>query len=353
MLKQRINTTLEQDKKAHFKSCRLRDSTRFGLPNEFKSTYKGHGGATKSESMISIQYEFDILSGNHTDLQLTSACRNDQKDTLESVANVQEGELLIRDLGYVTTGYLKEVINADAYFLNRLPTQSSIYNLDETKIDFKDLYKRLKRTKLPYIELPILLGKKAQIPCRLLVSICEEDAAKKRLKKTTKNTNSTGHKVSKETQERAKLNMYITNAPESKIKAENIYHIYTLRWQIELIFKAWKSIAKINKIKKVKLHRFESVLLAGLIWVLANWHIFQVVDRWLKTAKDKPMSLSIWKFYKFTSQHITSFFNHIKSQLKIAEWLSTLLDISTSKLKRDSKKGALSHNQRLNALYIS
>lgn len=353
LLEKELTMALPGNKEPQFKSCRLRDSTRFGLPNEFKSVYKGHGGATKSESMISIQYEFDLLSGNHIDLQLTSGCRNDQKDTLESITNIREGELLIRDLGYVTSGYIREVVDANAFFLNRLPSQMSIYDQNGEKIKFDTLFNKLKKNGLPYLELPILLGKKAQTPCRLVVSICEDDAVKKRLKKTTKNTQSTGHKVSQETKDRAKLNMYITNAPESKIMAQSIYQIYTLRWQIELIFKVWKSIVKINQVKKVKLHRFESILLAGLIWVLANWRLFQVVDKWLKIDRKNKKSLSIWKFYKFTSHYLSSFINLIKAQISIEEWLSTLLGIANSKLIRDVKKGALSHNQRLEALFSS
>lgn len=353
LILQKLNTTFHQRKEPHFEACRLRDSTRFALPKEYKTVYKGQGGAVKSESMISIQYEFDVISGNHIDLQLTSGCRNDQKDTIESIANVKKGELLIRDLGYITTPYLNQIIDAEAFFLNRLPTKISVYTQENQKIEFSKVYKILKQNKLPYLELPVFLGKKAQIPCRLVVSICKEEAVNKRLKKTTKNTKSNGYKVSQETKNRAKLNMYITNAPEDKIKAQDIYQLYTLRWQIELIFKVWKSIAKINQVKKVKIHRFESILLVGLIWVLANWHVFQVIDRWLLSDKNELKPLSIWKFYKFTSKYIDCFFKTINSREKIAEWLSTLLSIANTKLTRDFKKGSSPHIQRLDTLFIA
>ncbi len=51
------------EKEAHFSSCCIRDSTRFGLPDSFAPVYKGHGGAAGTQSMISIQYEMDLLSG--------------------------------------------------------------------------------------------------------------------------------------------------------------------------------------------------------------------------------------------------------------------------------------------------
>jgi len=331
-----------------FTSCRLRDSTRFGLPEEYASKYKGHGGATQTKSMISIQHEFDVLTGHQLDLQLTSGCQNDQGDSSQSIKDVKEGELLIRDLGYVTTTYLSGVTKQRAYFLNRLPSQINVYDPGSNElINLKNVYKKLKRYNIPYIEFNVLIGKKAQLPCRLVVSACEDNAAKKRLKRTTRNTKSTGHKVSEETRWRSRLNLYITNAPEEKIHAKDVYHVYRMRWQIELIFKVWKSIANIDKLKKVKMERFECILLSGLIWVLANWKIFQVANSWLQGLEDEPKTLSIWKYYKFIAGFPDKICSIVQAKEQMHEWLSIILALSESKLYRETKKGELSHIQLL------
>lgn len=352
LLHQQLSYTIKSNDKFNFSACRLKDSTRFGLPKQYRSTYKGHGGATNTQSMISIQYEFDLLTGNHLDLQLTSGCRNDQRDSNESVDTINEGELLIRDLGYVTTTYLTGVTRKKAFFLNRLPSQMNVYyaNDNHKKVDFSTIMKKLKRYSLKYMVLDVLIGKKAQLPCRLVVSLCKEEAAKKRLKKTTKNTKSIGCKVSKETKTRSKLNLYITNAPDDLINAKDVYQIYTLRWQIELIFKAWKSICNIDKIKKVKIHRFESILLSGLIWALANWQIFQLANKWLLDQKDGTKSLSIWKFYKYIANDANKLCQIIKGKDSVDDWLVLVLNLADNKLYRETKKGDLSHIQRFNKL---
>ncbi|TLX78188.1 IS4 family transposase [Labilibacter sediminis] len=348
---QQLNITEANGSSSHFSSCRLRDSTRFGLPQEYRSVYKGHGGATNTQSMISIQYEFDLLTGNQVDIQLTSGCRNDQEDTKESIKNVKKGELLVRDLGYVTTTYMSEIIKREAFFLNRLPSQVNLYDPHSKQlVDLKKIYKKLKRYDLPYMEVDVLVGKKAQLPCRLVVSVCEEKAAQKRLKKTTKNTKSIGCKVSEETKLRSQLNLYITNVPKNKIQAQDIYKIYSMRWQIELIFKAWKSIVNIDKVKKMKIHRFECVLLSGLIWVLANWKIFQVADKWLSKQSKKQKTLSIWKYYKFISEFPDKICKIIQAKELMHQWLSVILTMSEKKLYRETKKGDLSHIQRFNLL---
>jgi hypothetical protein len=355
LMEQQLNIISGSDKEYRFTACRLKDSTRFRLPDSYSSVYKGHGGATNTKSMISIQYEYDLLTGNYMDLQLTSGCRNDQRDSNESVDSINEGELLIRDLGYITTTYLSKVSEKKAFFLNRYPTQMNVYDVnDENKqIDFEKIHKKLKRYNLPYIELDVLLGKEAQIPCRLVVSLCEEMTAKKRLKKTTKNTKSTGNKVSRETKIKSKLNMYITNAPVEMIDTKDIYQIYTLRWQIELIFKAWKSICSIDKIKEVKLPRFECILLSGMIWALANWKVFQLANNWLNTQKTNIQTLSIWKYFRFVSSNHIRICSVFYDKEKLDEWLIFILDMAQRKLIRETKKHREPHIDRLNRLKIS
>jgi hypothetical protein len=340
-----------------FSSCRLRDSTRFGLPESYASKYKGYGGATNTAALISIQHEFDLFSGDYLDLKLTSGCRNDQEDTYESLEDVDENELLIRDLGYITTNYLSGVSNKGAYFLNRFPTQMNAYSTEgsESQIDFKKVLNKLKRYKLPFIELSVLVGKKTKIPCRLIISLCDKKAADKRLSKTTKNTKSTGHKVSEKTKTRSKLNIYITNAPKEKIEAKHIYHIYSLRWQIELVFKAWKSICQIDKIKKVKIERFECILLAGLIWTLVNWKAFQFINKWLQVMPDKnpgrkQRTLSIWKYYRLIENNVSQICNTLFGYGYIDDWLVTILNLSETQLFRETKKGKPSYNQLVNLL---
>lgn len=70
---------------------------------------------------MNFQYEFDLFSGNWTSLELTKATRNDQTDSNETVNDIKQGSLNIRDLGYITPTYLKAVEKNIAYYINRLP----------------------------------------------------------------------------------------------------------------------------------------------------------------------------------------------------------------------------------------
>ena len=82
------------------------------------------------------------------------------------------------------------------------------------------------------------------------------------------------------------LSVFITNIPAIEITAQQAYDLYKIRWQIELMFKIWKSVLKINVVRKMKAKRFKCYLYSKLLWVLLCWEI---------TARFEPV---IWKHRK-------------------------------------------------------
>ena len=60
----------------NFNRIRLLDSTVFQLPDKYKETYKGSGGAS-SKSAIKIQLEYDLKSGNYIHIELCNGNDND------------------------------------------------------------------------------------------------------------------------------------------------------------------------------------------------------------------------------------------------------------------------------------
>ena len=61
------------------------------------------------------------------------------------------------------------------------------------------------------------------------------------------------------------INLFITNINETDMMANKIYQFYSLRWQVGILFKTWKSIFGIHAVKKIKLERFQCHLYGQLI----------------------------------------------------------------------------------------
>ena len=98
----------------------IKDSTKFMIPAGLESEYRSGGGDvhSRSEAGISIQYEYDLKSGEIPYLNLTSGNRNDRTDAGETADQMGKGDLIIRDLGYFSTPVLKSCTEQGAFFLS-------------------------------------------------------------------------------------------------------------------------------------------------------------------------------------------------------------------------------------------
>ena len=76
----------------HFGHVRIKDGTRFDVPEGFYQLLPGFGGSA-SKAGVCIQFEFDIKSGKILDLTITPANRPDFTDAKETKLNIEKGDL--------------------------------------------------------------------------------------------------------------------------------------------------------------------------------------------------------------------------------------------------------------------
>jgi hypothetical protein len=154
-----------------FNHVRIKDSTKFNVPSQLKTHYKGSGGSgSVSEAGISIQYEFDLKTGKFLDLTITEAIRNDQQDAKETVEDVCKNDLVLRDLGYFSLPVLQKIKEKEAFFLSKLPSHLLVYDEKGVEIDFKDLYVFMEKNGIEKNEKQVFIGEN-KVPVRLLIGV--------------------------------------------------------------------------------------------------------------------------------------------------------------------------------------
>jgi len=84
-------------------------------------------------------------------------------------------------------------------------------------------------------------GSKAKVSCRLIAKRVCEEVAQRRKRKKRQAAKKKGRTPSKEVLALCYWDLYVTNIPESWLPTEFVSDVYTIRWQIELVFKAAKS----------------------------------------------------------------------------------------------------------------
>jgi hypothetical protein len=335
----------------HFNRLRVKDSTRYTVPKEYASIYKGQGGIGTS-AQISIQYEYDLFSGVPIALELTSACRNDQQDSKETLGDIQKGDLLMRDLAYTSKGYIKHVTQQEAYYLNRLNPKWNLYDKCGKPVSLAKIHKQLKQYDLPYLEVKVYLEiDKQHFPIRLIVSRTNEGTYKKRMEKAQIAARSKGYNVSKRFKTCAALNLFITNIPKAWLGTSQIKKTYSLRWQVELTFKMWKSQAGINKVKAMKIERFQCQLLARFLWILLHGQVLGIIQRdFDRSSQSKNFKCSIWKFYKVAFRLSGILRQALLGNQSISNWLSKIFHNAENKFITETKKGKPSTHKILNNL---
>jgi hypothetical protein len=344
-ISQRFDTG--NDLKAKFNSIRIKDSSKFSIPKSLYKDYPGYNGFHPGLALMNIQYEFDLLSGDWKYFEITKATRNDQHDSKTTLDNINRGDLSLRDLGYVTMCYLKGVISKQAYFVNRLPTSLKVYYADKEgfeEFEWKKIDRQMTRGKLTQLELNVLLGKKEQLPVRLIIAPVPEDVYLKRIKNASKHARSKGVQLSDDYKIKSRYNLFITNATPQQISTKEVANIYGLRWQIELIFKTWKSNLKIHMTKKVKKERFECQLIAKIIWIVINWRLFQIANHILKKRREDS-GCSVHKFYKEAQKFSVYIKNFVIHKKPIDRWFRDKFYPLISDLITEQKKGKTTHCQ--------
>lgn len=339
----------EMDHPRKFNRVVIGDSTKFSIPNNMSSDYPSYGGNVKVKALMNIQHSYDILNKKLLDVTIGKATSNDQSYVTRIIETVQTNDLLIYDLGYVTTLFINQIIKKDAYFLNRLPSQWNVYEAQSAKkVDWGLLYKDMKRKKSTTLEMQVHLTKQ-KIESRMIFNLVSKEVYEKRINLATKRAKSYGNNVSKEYKIRARFDVYITNAKSQDIKKEDVKSIYRLRWQIELIFKVWKSVLKIDMSKKVNKYRFECQLIAKLIWVILTYDIHQAmnnIDR--KNGGNGHSSMfKVYKYLRSINHHIRSMVFNNECQV---QWLKKFLVPFIMSFEIEIRQRKLPHYQILNLL---
>lgn len=328
-----------------FTSVMIRDSTRCQLADFLKKHYPGSGGSASGAGMH-VQWEFDLCSGRINDFQLTDALYQDATDALDTVDQVQEGSLLLRDLGYFSTEVIDRINKSKGFYISRLNPQISIYELKDgtyQKLDLAQIRSRMIRDNLPYLELDVCIGTERKVPVRLMIELMPPKETERRLAKAGKEARKKGRMLSAKYKTTAALNMFITNVPATRLPAEQIRTLYRLRWQIEIRFKTWKSFCQMHANKKMNVHRFRTYLYACLLFIFISSEITGNLMSIVWNRRGKL--LSVMKCFKA----IVTMHKKLKETLldprKLKRYLQILYELSGRELLLENKKNNLSQSE--------
>jgi hypothetical protein len=248
------------------------DSTFEVLPDSLKDRYPGSGGKAASAS-LKVQLVFEFLCGNLSELTVQAGRAADQAYT-QYLALVQAGALVLMDLGYFCLASLHTIAQKKAYFLLRYHYPTALCAPDGTRLD---LFAWLDTQAA--LDLPVLLGAclKKQIACRLISIPVPLGVAEERRRKARRKAATHGKTLSEAYLKSLGWSIFVTNVPSDRLSTRQVIAFYRIRWQIELIFKFWKSYCGLDDLPGLRAARVMTEFYAKLLLaVLSNFLIAPV-----------------------------------------------------------------------------
>jgi hypothetical protein len=289
-----------------FSAVNITDSTGISLPAGLSDEFPGSGGSA-SESALKLQSVFDFLTGCFKTAALTDGITPDQKYR-EHTEIAEPGSLNLFDLGYFSIGCLRDFVKNRAYFLCRLLPGTGLYAADGKKINLSELLKSEPRN---YFELRLFFGK-LTAECRVCFFRVPEETADLRRRRACRQARKKGRKPSDESLRLMNWSFFVTNVPPAMLSLRHIPLLYSVRWQIELIFKLWKSHMSVHKISGFRKERILTELYSKLIGLV----LFQYIAA---PMRNTTIDLSLTKAFKIFSKKTAPLLNAIDSLNRLSE----------------------------------
>jgi hypothetical protein len=249
-----------------FTAVNLTDSSVIALPDNMAQEYAGCGGDGPQAS-LKIQLVFDFLLGNLAQVALRAGRESDQ-GYRDYIQVLEKGALSITDLGYFCLDAFKAIMyEQEAYFVSRFLIGTGLLTRAGEAIDLLKLVQSCPRE--PF-EIDVLMGKqrKHHLPCRLIVLPVPQEVADQRRRKAKETAQRKGRTVSKERLALMSWTFLVTNVPTERLSIEHVALLYRVRWQVELVFKLWKSYCGLERVIGLRRERVLVELYAKMIGIV-------------------------------------------------------------------------------------
>lgn len=248
-----------------FTQVNIVDSSVFQLPACLQDYFQGtkvQGGA----ATLKVQLSFDYLSGQCNAIELQAGRTPDQQCTFPSQW-AHPGTLTLLDLGYFDQTVLQDIDAAEAFFVSRLHPQVGLYAQPDAAqaLDLRAVLLAQAQTRG---ELTLYLGAQTRLKIRLVFAALPADKVEERHRQAKAAARRRGKTCSQRQLDLLAWGLWITNVPLDRLSGEQVTLLYRVRWQVELVFKLWKSQAKMDQIGARRVERVLCQFYARLLGVI-------------------------------------------------------------------------------------
>jgi hypothetical protein len=261
-----------------FSGVRVHDSTTIVLPDGLAEQWQGCGGSSPEHTSAALKcgVQFDLLTGALCGLDLVDGRASDHRLGVQHAA-LPKGSLRLADLGFYDLGVLAALSAHEVYWLSKLEPNALI--MDERQHCSSLLAFVHALGAVEQWEGQVWVGKQHRLRARLLLQRVPQEVADQRRRRIRKSARDKGVTPSAAALALAEWTLLLTNIPAELLTLAEALVLAKVRWQIELLFKLWKSHGHLDRWRTGKPARILCEVYAKLLaMVVQHWAL--VVGCW-------------------------------------------------------------------------
>ena len=223
-----------------FSGVYIADCTNIKLSESLEDKYKGCG-RTSDKAGMKLFVRLNLLNGKITQFEIRPGRTSDQKFK-GFTAPLPKNSLVLHDRGFYNIKQLQQREEKGSFYISRVMATTIIWykGVKYTLSNFLSMMGQ----KADSLDVMVLVGGD-KFPTRLVASKVTKEVENKRRKKLREKARTSQKRRKKEPSkvqlDICKWTVYITNLPSAEYDTEVVHTLYRTRWQIELLFKHWKS----------------------------------------------------------------------------------------------------------------
>lgn len=248
-----------------FRRVLVEDSTVISMAASNAEHFPNNGNGRGMTAGCKVNLLTDLLSGTTIASDLHMARDPDQALTNEVLRHCKKGDLILRDMGFFCINTLTAIEQRKAFWISRLPANTSLENLDGIRLE-----KILLNSRSNQLDIEVTIGTRRPKRCRLVATRLSAKQAEKNRRHRRREAKSHGAVPSKSGLLRDGWSLVITNLDSDQVDADKLYQIYSFRWSIEIQFRAFKQACRLHLSLNHKSDPFhiEALVLAAMIFQL-------------------------------------------------------------------------------------
>lgn len=315
---------------AKFVGVYAEDCSTISLPEALADQFPGCGGNDQhsGKSALRLFASYELKTGTLQQLATATARGADLIIARQHAPQLPPGALRLRDMGFFDRQLLAQDTAAGIFWISRLPAGLTVRNTADGSSQPVSEFLAHQPTSVKSLDCWLWVGeatkKVPSLKCRFMAVRCPPEVAARRRQKVHETARRKGRTASQRQLVMCDWTVLITNVPEEKLSFPEAWELYCARWQIELLFKRWKSLGGVQVSTKLNAYRVLCELYAKLLGML--------VAHWFTLIRGGPLEgFSLTKVVKKIQSYAARLADALccpvlleKLIAKIAKWIAKL-----------------------------